>query len=247
MSRILVVWEDAHWQSLRLVVNRRLPKCQSDPQRSFPSVMFHTAKGNGNFERYVSVTWRNAARNGLPTSPGPIDHLVCVADGDRLHEVLASINPPPKSAPEVAAWHLKAEAEWQAYLRGLCDPSLSRDTVHSLILRWSKESLVLAGYDQAPLKEHLGIDSHSAEFQHAVAECSPPVATVAEGLFTDSYQRPLVCLGNVQEALRHPSVHKNSPEIDDALKDLANSHLDPVCRRVPDIDRLVDLLWRLSN
>jgi hypothetical protein len=170
-----------------------------------------------------------------------------VADGDRLHEVFPSINPPPKSTHEVPAWHLKAEAEWQAHLRRLCDPSLSADTVHGLVLRWSKESLVLAGYDQAPLKEHLGIDYHSAEFQGAVVDCSPPVATVAETLFSDTYQRPLLCLRHVQQAAKRPPVEKNSPEIDDALKDLATRHLDPVCRRVPDIDRLVDLIWQLSG
>ena len=46
---------------------------------------------------------------------------------------------------------------------------------------------------------------------------------------------------------RRSWTRKNDPDVDDALFALAKSSAAVVSGRVPDIDRLVDLIWALAN
>jgi hypothetical protein len=43
------------------------------------------------------------------------------------------------------------------------------------------------------------------------------------------------------------SLGKNAPGFDDVLRDLARDDLSVVVERVPDIDRLSDLIWQLAS
>lgn len=244
MTRLLVVWEDNYRDALGLFVTRRL-SMRVRAGDAFPKVLFHTCRGNGNFAHYVSSTWRNVRGKGLPGDPGKIDHLVCVADGDRLHDVLPTIGLPPKAAADVSSWHSAAERDWNDHLRSLCDPSVAPDTVHGRVLRWSKESLALAGYDRrASMLDTLGIDIESDFVRNTLRACSPPPTDVADEAFSDTYSRPLRCLRGLQP---DKAVQKNAPEIDDALRALAKNDLALICKRVPDLERLVDLILELSS
>lgn len=247
MTRVLVVWEDDRFEMLNRFVKGRLATRKPPEQPTFPHVMFHTSRGNGRFKPYVRDTWTRIRGSGLPGDAGPIDHLICVVDGDKLHELLPSVSNPATNAPPVDEWHQAAMVAWQDYLRKEVDPSVPPSTVHGCILRWCKESLALAGYDQPPAVEFLGLDPRSPGLQAYLLACKPEPGKVAAPGFSDSYPKPVSCLDKARsKAGCSPGSIKNTPEIDDTLKALAQGHLDLVCSRVPDIDQIVDLLWRLS-
>jgi hypothetical protein len=248
MTRILVAWEDRLHTTLDLFVKRRLSARAPAGETRFPEVLFHTSAGNGSFTRYVGSTWDNIRGKSLPTNPGPIDHLVCVVDGDRLHEQLEAVGRPPASTADLAAWLSAAEQAWQDHLQSLCN-NAPKTTVHGRILRWSKESLVLAGYDREAAKQHLGLDMQSPTLKEHLARCVPVPASVANASFSSTFRRPLRCLTELDEAQRAPrpsSLIKNAPELDDTLRALVRDDCALVAERVPDIDRLADLMWQLA-
>lgn len=249
MTRVLVVWEDHHYETLGPFVKKRVSARAPAATPRFPEILFHTSHGNGSFKRYVASTWENVRSKGLPGNPGLIDHLICVVDGDKLHERLMGTVPhPPAHDSALPAWLAAAERAWQDHLRALCDKA-PPGTVHGRVLRWAKESLVLAGYDREAAKLHLGIDLQSPTVREHLARCSPDPQAVAPPLFSSTFRKPLRCLTGLdgaQRAPRPPSLSKNAPELDDALRALAREDSALVTARVPDIDRIADLVWQLA-
>ena len=245
MTRVLVVWEDLYFRELDHFVRSRLATHARPDATAYPQVLSDTAHGDGNFARFVEKTWPNVRGKGVNRSVGPIDHLVCVTDGDRLSERLPDVAKPRPDPSDVLSWHASAEATWQVHLRSLAASTAApASTVHGMVLRWSKESLVLAGYNSGAAKDLLGIDASSAEGLATLAACDPHPASVEPKAFTDTFRRPLKCLSDLAPRRRL----KNSPEVDDALRALAAtaSQRDVVCARVPDIDRIADRIWQLA-
>jgi hypothetical protein len=247
MTRILVAWEDRYFTTLGPFVNRRVSARAPFGRTDYPKLLHHTAHGNGGFIPYVQSTWARIRTVGLPADPGSIDHLLCVADGDRIHECLPSIPKPPPSADEMPAWLADAEAKWQAHLRNqLSAGGAPPGTVHGRILRWCKESVLLAGYDIAAVAALLGVDPSAPAVQTFLAGCRPSPSTIVGAAFTDSFRRPLRCLEELSSASGSSRIAKNAPEIDDALRALARDSAN-VAARVPDLDHLADLSWELST
>lgn len=245
MTRVLVVWEDHYYQTLGPFVKKRLTARAPSGQARFPELSFHTSHGNGSFQRYASSTWENVRAKGLPGNPGAIDHLLCVVDGDKLHERIPSIARPP--AGDLSSWITSAERAWETHLRSLC-VTAPPSTVHGGVLRWSKESLVLAGYDRASFARILGIDAQSSPVAEHLSRCSPIPSRVEAASFSNTFRAPLRCLGDLDSAQRSPRpgvLSKNAPELDDVLRALARDDCASIAERVPDIDRLADSIWRL--
>jgi len=239
--RVLIAWEDAYFQGLKPFVARRLAQRTLSAEPPPPVVLHHTVRGNGRFQQYVQSTWTQARTNGLPSDAKPIDHLICVVDGDKLWELdPKQFAKPPERSSEVAGWYERTTQAWQARVRGWVDPSVPEDAVHGVVLRWSRESVVLAGYDLPPFREHLGLDPESAVAQRSLRdECPLLPSTVKDADFTDSFLRPLRCLERLFKAHGGAMPGKNDPRFDDTLRALANAHLDRVCARVPDLDAVV--------
>lgn len=247
MIRVLIVWEDRYYDTLGPFVKRRVAARASLEHVGFPQVLFHTAYGAGGFTRYVGSTWDNVRAKGLPRDEGPIDHLVCMVDGDRLHDHIKLVGRPPTAAASVPAWLETAEQTWQEHLRGLCN-NAPKATVHGRILRWSKESVVLAGYDRDPIKQTLGIDLQAVAVKEHLARCVPAPSTIENQDFSNTFRKPLRCLKELDEAqraLRDSALAKNAPDLDDALRGLVRTDCAIIAERVPDIDRLADLVWQL--
>lgn len=236
--RFLVVWEDAYFDGLSPFIRRRLRAVEAG--RTPAHLAFFAAQGNGRFTNIVSK-WSAMRERGLPTDPGPLDHVICVADADRVHEPL-HCEAPPKDLAHVPDWHVRTQGRWEEHLRLACEPHL-RSTVHGALLRWSKESLALAGYDQPPFREHLNIDVHEARVRKVLEECVPDPSKVEQAKFTDAFRKPVKCLST----LRGRDLKKDHPSIDDLLKALAGHYLDVVRSRVPDIDAIVQTMVHLST
>lgn len=249
MTRILVAWEDHYYGTLGTFVKKRLSARAPAGQTRFPEVLFHTAHGNGSFNRYVRSTWDNIRGKGLPGNVGAIDHLICVVDGDKLHEQLGAVTRPPPAIADIPAWLTSAEQTWEEHLRALCD-NAPKTTLHGRVLRWSKESVVLAGYDRDAAKQHLGIDVQTGGPKEHLARCIPSPTSVESTAFSSTFRNPLRCLTDLDAAQRAPrasTLTKNAVELDDALRTLARDDCSIIAARVPDIDRLADLIWQLAT
>jgi len=106
MTRVLVVWEDTYFQPLAEILNRVVRKLAPNTDASRPSVLNHTARSNTAFDRYVDTTWPKVSPRGLPMDPGPIDHLICVIDADKISDLLPKDVPrPPNDSSKVAIWN----------------------------------------------------------------------------------------------------------------------------------------------
>ncbi|HEX7841968.1 MAG TPA: hypothetical protein VF469_31070 [Kofleriaceae bacterium] len=247
MTRVLVVWEDTYFQPLDDILNRVVKKRAPRHDASRPTVLHHTARSNAAFERYVETTWPRVSARGLPMSPGAIDHVVCVVDADKLSDFLRQhVSPPPTAASDVVAWHATAEQLWNSHLRSKCPPGgPTVASVHGVVLRWSKESVLLAGYDQAPFAQHLDCDHAAPEIEQYLKTCNPVPSEIGGEGFSNSFRRPLQCLRGLRKAAKLAELPKNSPEFDDALRKLGRESLGTLCERTPDIPRVAELIWKL--
>jgi hypothetical protein len=215
-----------------------------------PAIEFHTSKGNSKFEHYVSSTWTTARRFGVPGAAGPIDHLVCVVDADKLRDnVLPTLPAIPRNASDVPRWHAEAQGQWQSMVRSWVDSSVPADSVHGFVLRWSRESALLAGFDRPPFRDVLGLDIERPELkQFLQKECVPSPTSIPNGAaFSDAFGTPYTCLKRMfdKQGLHLPS--KNDTSLEDVLRALAKDHADVVCSRVPDFDALARLVWALPS
>lgn len=249
MTRALVVWEDEKFEALGAIAKRVVRVTRTASDDDGPRVLSHKTKGNGMFGHYVAVTWTNVRRHGLPTDPGSIDHLIGVVDADVLHRLVPGVEKPPVAPDAVAEWHANASSIWQRWLRDRCDPAgPAPTTVHGVVLRWAKESVVLAGYDQPAAASHLGVDPNTPDARTMLDElCPVHPGAVAPALFTDTFRRPLGCLDLLRRARKLGALKKNAPAIDDAIKALMRDSLAIVRARVPDLDRLAALIWDLHR
>jgi hypothetical protein len=139
-------------------------------------------------------------------------------DGDKLVDVLPSVGAIPLGPSSVDEWHEKAEPLLLSELRCRCEDA-PVDTVHGIVLRWSKESVVLAAYDVATARSRLGIDLEEEKTAEFLAACAPPPASVADQDFTNTYRKPIRCIDGLRAARGLPAIGKG-PEHDDTLNAL---------------------------
>lgn len=249
MTRVLVVWEDSYFQPLDDILNRAAKNRARSPELPRPMILHHTARSNAAFERYVATTWPMASSRGLPMNPGAINHVVCVVDADKLSDLLRpQLPPPPSSVTDIPAWHDNAEQAWNSHLRSKCSPDgPAVSTVHGMVLRWSKESVLLAGYDQRAFAQHVDCDITAPEVEQFLKGCNPRPSDVSGEVFSNSFRNPLRCLRGLRKAAKLAELPKNSPQFDDALRKLARESLGLVCERAPDVSRVAELIWQLHE
>lgn len=250
MTRVLVVWEDAHCEALGELVKRAVQTHGGPEVPARPTVVRHTSRGNGAFSRYVRNTWPLARARGVPSDPQPIDQMICVVDADRLHELKdVGAKPKPPDVTAMDAWHEAAERAWQVWLRTQCDPDgPPATTVHGLVLRWAKESVLLAGFDQPAWVRFLDVDTSAPAVQTELRrQCTSHPREVSAELFTNTFPRPLHCLQLMRQACKLSRLDKNDVTIDDAVSALARESLPTILARVPDLAHLTSLIWSLHH
>lgn len=256
MTRVLVVWEDEYWKPLDSVVRRALDLDPRAADESVPSVLGASSRGNGKFRHFIEHTWSNVRPAGTPSNRGRIDHVVCVIDGDKLHDIVASVPSVASIAPitsiaddvaKVRAWQATASLEWNKQLRAWVPPSDDPSTVHGVVLCWSKESLLLAGYDRAPFERVWPILNHTEAHKEFIQRCVPRPDTLAADEFSARYRKPRKCLDLLLAVRASSFPPKSDPRIDDALKALARDEARTLHDRVDSLRTLTELLWRLHR
>lgn len=175
--------------------------------------------------------------------------MICVVDADKLSDFLRQrVPPPPNAASDIVAWHGTAERMWNSHLRSKCPPDGPIATsVHGVVLRWSKESVLLAGYDQPSFAQHLDCDMAAPEIEQYLKTCNPTPFEIDGDGFANSFRRPMQCLRALRKAARLPELSKNSLQVDDALRTLGRESLGTLCKRTPDISRAAELVWKLHT
>lgn len=248
MTRVLVVWEDRYFEALGVLVERAVHAGADPAAATRPTVVNHTSRGSGGFAHYVQETWPRAHQRGVPLDPRPLDHVICVVDADRLHE-LKIVAQPPRDVNTMEVWHQEAERAWRGWLHSRCDPGgPPATTVHGFVLRWSRESALLAGFDQPAWPESLGVTIDAPAVQAKLrADCKPHPSEVSDASFTNTFRRPLSCLQFVRQANKLSQIDKNDPAIDDALKALARRSLPTLLARMPDLASLATSIWSLHR
>jgi len=240
MKRVLVVWEDRYFDALHGVLKAALARRESVPGALRGQLAADSANTNSAFARYAGETWPRVSAVGTPRDPRPLDHVVFVIDGDAIHRLIPATAKRPRRASDVPRWHQEAEAAWNHYLHSQVGSRIASATVHGLVLRWSRESVVLAGWDGPSVSYALSIDVEHADVKKALAACDPNPLRVDPAGFTDHFRAPFDCLNNLRRARGIVALDKNDPEVDDALRSMARSELSLIESRVPDLTRLAE-------
>ena len=239
--RIAIAWEDRYWEPLHDVLVRR--REANRPAGTTDNIDFlpFPVLGNGNFAPFVADDWPTAHARGFVNKPGPVEHVICVADADALHAHVPAMAPPPSLPADVGGWLTTAEQQFLSHLRA---KSHKPATVHAVLLRWAKESLTLAAYDRPQAADKLGLQITHTQVQKHLAKCVPAPGSVHDAVFTDTFRLPVTCVDGILTAQGLPAVGKGA-FMDDVIRALSGNDLAVVCARVPDIDRLLQLAWSL--
>lgn len=240
MKRVLVVWEDRYFDALHGVLKAALARRESVPGALRSQLAADSANTNSAFARYAGETWPRVSAVGTPRDPRPLDHVLFVIDGDAIHRLIPVTAKRPSKAADVPRWHHEAEAAWSHYLRSQAGSRVASTTVHGLVLRWSRESVVLAGWDGPSVSAALSIDVEHADVKRALAACDPNPLRVDPARFTDHFRAPFDCLNNLRRARGIAALDKNDPEVDGALRSMPLSELSLIETRVPDLTRLAE-------
>ncbi len=243
--RIAIAWEDEYFLPLQRLVLARRSVLRPAAADDYLDLVQYTLRGNGKFARHVEDMWPRARALGVANDPGPLAHLICVVDGDKLSDLLPAVGQAPLHPDEVAGWHAAAERTFEEHLRARAtndEPS----TVHGIVLRWAKESLALAAYDRAAVADKLGVPGTDPELKAFLSRCKPSPDAVSSALFSDTYRRPVRCLDDLRNAQGLAPVGKGVA-LDDVIGAIRAEDVGVVCERVPDVDRLIALAWRLTS
>jgi hypothetical protein len=181
----------------------------------------------------VGNDWPIARTNGLPKSHGPIDHLVCVADADKAHEIVDAVSL-PRPEMETTKWVDDANELWTTQLREVA--RTSPEHVHGRFLRWNRESLVLSGFDLKECQRALGCRRPGAI--EKFLDRKRPNPRSQETVFPDEYRKPFNCISEMLVACGIKMVKKNDIRFEDVIRDVSKSQIDTLARRVPDLESI---------
>ena len=245
-ARILLAWEDRYFEGLRALSRAATRSVRAElGVASAPRIFDDSIQGYGGAGRYLGVDWPRMRSKGLPHSSGPIDHLVIVLDADTAHHFLDNLPRPPEKGA-TGAWHARATSALEARLRASAprDP----DRVHGVLLRWAKETLVLAAHDQtellAALDRKVPIEAARSMLYRG---CNPDPRQVEDAAFVDVFRSPKACMADLAAAFGLGRAKKSDLRFDDLLGKLARADIATPMNRVPDLRRLAEKIVTLAS
>lgn len=242
MTRFVVCWEDRYFEGLDVVL-RRIRRHENASLFPEPAIKSETVKGHGGFVDYIRKDWPIALRRGIPGFGVP-DYLLCVADADSASQVCRGISTPPLGNSD--DWCEQANQTWTASLRGLAAQESER--VFGFFLRWSRESVLIAGFDEPAMIERLAngaFSLHKQTFEAFLQSCLPEPRSIQR--FVDAYTKPNRCFDGLVEALGHKSLRKTDPKVEDTLKQFPRSPGESLLSRLPDLVGMAREINRLSQ
>jgi hypothetical protein len=248
MARVLVAVEDQHFGPLERAIRRACRHLEP----AFPDahVQFDTVRGMGGFHRFAGTNLHIARANGWMNF-GQIDAAMCVMDADRASKLLKVPSPP---AVESDQWLHESEG---AFLDKLKEWGAPEDfPIKPHLLRWSLESLFIAGYDTFASDEVLKIlgtplGHHEARsgLNDYFKNCTPDIpANCPDNEFCERWQKPQRCLDGMVKAVGAASLAKQAVQRVDLTNLLTpGDRLDTVLQRVPDLEAIARSLLGLLD
>ena len=116
--------------------------------------------------------------------------------------------------------------------------------IHGVLVRWSYESLVLAGFDVEVVLTTLGglssVD-HATLDEH-LAACRPDPRTIPPDEFMEAFRNPQGCLEGLARSAGWRRLKKGDPRKDQAVAQLSQSDLERLVGRVPDLIRVLKIV-----
>lgn len=240
MRSIVVIFEDEYCDDLF-----HLLKTIRTKDLAMPSVAIHgpmSAKGTGGFAAELNrVLPLRFPRGPLPASAADI--VICVADADRPANLIgkAAADAIAKREPSMGlSWVLELERLWLNDLQSKVRPG-SSPQLATCCLRWSKESLLIAGL--TTLREYCD-DHRRSLFDDELTRCKPSnPQSITDESFVSTFRDPQGCIHRITMAGRDKPYKKG---IDDAalLNEIRRNDPERACvaARCPDIVRLAKMI-----
>lgn len=239
---IVVAWEDTNYQGLKCAFSRARKRL---PGREEFRLSYESLGGNTNCVRHVKNSWPKLRKFGKPRS-GPVDHIVYVLDADALGNIVPTLEAPMGKSDE---WYPKTVERLRDHLRELT--ILDPDRIHVHLLRWAKESVLLAMHDQIqPIRRLIGFDKEvdvSARLSDLYQRCEPDPRQVADREFIETFRNTKKCQALLEQALGLPKLRKSDQRVDDAIDAFSASALEVLLRRIPDLRSLAEKVQALGS
>jgi hypothetical protein len=198
--------------------------------------------GTGNFGRGVPK-W---LRLPLAGTRRPPDRVICVGDADRPRSLYPNARSAPTEAQGLDGWARELEDGWRGHLiernaEGVLTAEAA-SRLRTIVLRWNKESLLIACPDA--LRDYAHVFNRRAELEALLAGCEPSPLELGSDGFIHEFRRPDACMERVIRAI-HGRAYKKGVDDDDILRRCIR--VDPTWRqqvadRCPDLRRLVAAL-----
>lgn len=236
---LLIAYEDHYCQALDRTLRRVVKRggALSVPRD------FHPVNGVTNFPPFVRREWQTFRDHGFPIKGKPKPTVVlCIADADKVTNQLGLM---PRTRP-YNDWVVKAEQEFTQLLRNQTDQP---EQVHGALLRWNLESTLLAAYDEREALQQLAgvVDLDAMHHEAFLTRCKPDPRAVEDDAFIDTFDDSQRCLAQLVESMRWRKLKKGDVRKDDALGWISEHRLDKLVRRVPDLDRIAQLVRRIAQ
>lgn len=235
----MIAYEDRCCSALDLAVRRAVRARGSlAVAREFVPV-----NGVSNFPGFVRSRWPTYRDTGFPVQGKPRPSmLLCIADADVAAGQLGL--PVRDGLPD--EWITEAEQAFVELLRSQTDrPEL----VYGVLLRWSQESLLIAGFDRPGVLQRLSgrrpLDQVALD--RFLERCGPDPRTVANEMFTTCFDSPQRCLDEMAKAMRWAKLKKGDTRKDDALDLLSRDDIELLLERVPDLGRCASAVWEMAQ
>jgi len=248
MTKILLCWEDKNYQAIDRAFRRvrRHFSSQVSGECQAPALFPFSVRGHGGFQPFINNDWPIAHSRGLLKSAGPIDHTICIADADRATEC-CDIEKPPKPPESTDDWIRKANVLWTERLRGWTDQA--PDRIHGCFIRWNRESIVIAGFDNPAVLTRLadGNKYNTEELATFLKQCGPDPSKMPLDKFVDEFRTPTGCLAEMIEAMKLRPRKKTDQSCDDAINEISKRDILKLSERVPDLTCIARLVVSLSK
>ena len=246
-ARILLCWEDRYFTGLRAVCRSavRVLREELGIRGALPLLFDDTARGDGGWKKHLTRDWERIQRAGIPNrGAGPLDHILYVCDADSASRVLEEVDSPPRQG-STQDWHARATECFESNLKKLAS---DEDRVHGVLLRWHKETLLLAAHDQEEILRILNWEKVPGDGRTQLyANCEPRPDRVEDPDFIDTFRSTGECLGKFTQAFGVAKLRKSDPRVDDVLAKFGQAEIRLLMKRVLDIRNLAEKIVTLSQ
>lgn len=243
MKTVLVAWEDSNFTELARLLRRAVVHVSGNaltPKEAHHHIPSLPMGGDGGFKPFVSKggDWSLVYAKGIDQyGSNPADELVCVVDGDKLHNHSIDGIERANLDADLAEWRKNTSKSWTLYLHSV---AVHHEHVHGHVLTWNKESLVLGAISSDMPSDISGLLPDRKPWNQIAEECGDQAPTASDD-YASRFRKPRECLESKVGILDA----KQGATCDAILKAASKSSVVGVLQRCEDLRELAELVWQL--